>query len=135
MEKAFDFLSRHRDVAFATSDNGLPKIRVFQIMKQADRCLYFATSPRKEVYRQLQTNPHVELLAMQGNISVRVVGSAVFDVDDRTAREIYAANPVLPRLYPSYTDLVYFRLPVASIDYYDLTPTPPVLEHADYEPR
>lgn len=32
MEKAFDFLSRHRDVAFATVEADRPKIRVFQIM-------------------------------------------------------------------------------------------------------
>lgn len=34
MEKAFDFLSQHKDVAFATVEQDMPKIRVFQIMKQ-----------------------------------------------------------------------------------------------------
>lgn len=132
MEKAFEFLRTYKDVAFATVENGKPKIRVFQIMKQEGHTLYFATSTRKEVYNQLQQNPNVELLAMQGNISVRITGQAVFDVDDNTAQEIYATNPVLQRLYKSYTDMVYFRLPVSELDYYDLTPTPPVLEHYDY---
>ena len=49
-------------------------------------------------------------------------GQAVFDVDDAMAREIYADNPVLPRFYKSYADLVYFRLSAATLDYYDLTP-------------
>ena len=129
MEKAFDFLRRHREVAFATVEQDKPKIRVFQIMRQAGHTLYFATSPHKEVYRQLQENPEVELLAMDGNISVRAAGRAVFDVSDELAREIYADNPVLPRLYGQYADLAYFRLTVARLDYYDLTPTPPVLEH------
>ncbi len=44
----------------------------------------------------------------------------------------YSANPVLPRFYKGYTDLVYFRLPIATLDYYDLTPTPPLQEHYDY---
>lgn len=132
MEKAFEFLRTNKDVAFATVENGKPKIRVFQIMKQEGHTLYFTTSTRKEVYSQLQQNPNVELLAMQGNISVRITGQAVFDVDDNTAQEIYATNPVLQRLYKSYTDMVYFRLPVSELDYYDLTPTPPVLEHYDY---
>lgn len=132
MEKAFEFLRTYKDVAFATVENGKPKIRVFQIMKQEGHTLYFATSTRKEVYNQLQQNPNVELLAMRGNISVRITGQAVFDVDDNTAQEIYATNPVLQRLYKSYTDMVYFRLPVSELDYYDLTPTPPVLEHYDY---
>ena len=132
MEKAFDFLSRHKDVAFATVEDGMPKIRVFEIMKQHENTLYFATAPWKEVYRQLQENPNVEILAMNGNIFVRIAGQAVFDVDDATAREIYAANPVLPRLYKAYTDLVYFRLSAATLDYYDLAPDPPLQEHYDY---
>lgn len=120
-------------MAFATVEDGKPKIRVFEIMEQQGNTLYFVTAPGKEVYRQLQANPNVEILAMKENIFVRIAGQAVFDVDDATAREIYAANPVLPRLYKAYTDLVYFRLPVVSLDYYDLTPTPPLQEHYDYE--
>lgn len=133
MEKVFDFLSKHKDVAFATVEQNKPKIRVFQIMKQEGHTLYFATSPHKEVYRQLQENPNIELLAMDGNISVRVTGRAMFDVPGGLAREIYADNPVLPRLYRQYTDLVYFRLPVTRLDYYDLTPIPPTFEHYEYE--
>lgn len=133
MEKAFEFLKTHKDVAFATVEGNKPKIRVFQIMKQDGHTLWFATSPKKEVYHQLQANPDVELLAMEGNISVRITGKAVFDVQDETAREIYESNPVLPRLYREYTDLVYFRLSLCALDYYDLTPTPPVLEHYEYD--
>ena len=119
-------------MAFATVEQDKPKIRVFQIMRQEGHTLYFATSPRKEVYRQLRENPHVELLAMDGDISVRLTGRAVFGVPDALAREIYADNPVLPRLYKRYTDLVYFRLPIAKLDYYDLSPTPPVFEHYEF---
>ena len=132
MEKALEFLKTNKDVASATVEDGKPKIRIFQIMKQDAHTLYFVTSPRKEVYRQLQKNPNIEILAMKDNVSVRIAGQAVFDVDDKTAQEIYAANPVLPRLYNKYTDLVYFRLPIATLDYYDLTPTPPLQEHYDY---
>lgn len=133
MEKAFDFLDNHKDVAFATVEEGKPKIRVFQVMKRVGHTLYFATAPHKKVYRQLQENPCIELLAMAGNVSVRVTGCAVFNVSDELAREIYADNPVLPRLYAQYTDLAYFSLPVAKLDYFDLTPTPPTFEHYDYE--
>lgn len=132
MEKAFDFLKKNKEVAFATVEDDKPKIRVFQIMKQDDHTLYFVTAPGKEVYGQLQKNPNIEILAMRSNVSVRIAGQAVFDVDDKTAQEIYAANPVLPRLYKAYTDLVYFRLPIATLDYYDLTPTPPLQEYYDY---
>ena len=98
MEKALEFLKTNKDVAFATVEDGKPKIRIFQIMKQDAHTLYFVTFPRKEVYRQLQKNPNIEILAMKDNVSVRIAGQAVFDVDDKTAQEIYAATPVLPRV-------------------------------------
>lgn len=132
MEKAFEFLKENKEEAFATVEDCKPKIRVLQIMKRDGRTLYFATAPGKEVYRQLQENSNIEILAMRDNVSVRIAGQAVFDVDDKTAQGIYAANPVLPRLYKTYTDLVYFRLPIATLDFYDLTPTPPLQEHYDY---
>ena len=132
MEKALEFLKTNKEVAFATVEGDKPKIRVFQIMKQQGNTLYFVTAPKKEVYRQLQENPNVEILAIKENIFVRIAGQAMFDVDDTTAREIYAANPVLPRLYKAYTDLAYFRLSATTLDYYDLTPTPPLQEHYDY---
>lgn len=124
-----EFLKTHNDVAFATVEGDRPKIRVFRIMLQEGTVLYFATSPRKEVYRQLQADPFAELLAMEGDISVRVTGKVSFDVPDDTARRIYAENAVLQRLYDSYASMVYFRLEISSLDYYDLTPDPPLLEH------
>ena len=39
MEKAFEFLSKHKDVAFATVEQDKPKSRVFQIMKQKGHIL------------------------------------------------------------------------------------------------
>lgn len=127
--KRLSFLAKHKDVAFATIEGDRPKIRVFQIMKRENNTLYFATAPHKEVYRQLQLCPFVELLAMAGNISVRVKGKAVFDVSDKTRKEIYETNPILMRLYHSYSDLVYFRLNISELDFYDLTPTPPIFNH------
>ena len=108
-----EFLKTHRDVALATVEGDRPKIRVFQIMLQEG----------------MQQNPNVELLAMDGDISVRVTGRACFDVTDDIACRIYEGNEVLRRLYPGYKAMVYFRLPVTAVDYYDLAPTPPVLEH------
>lgn len=132
MDKALNFLKSHKEVALATVEGNKPKIRVFQIMKQEGHTLWFATSPHKEVFRQLQENPAAELLAMQGNTSVRITGKAVFDVPDGICQEIYENNPVLSRLYPAYKALAYFRLTAEKSDFYDLTPTPPLLEHTEY---
>lgn len=132
MDKVFDFLKKNKDLAFATVGNdGKPKIRVFQVMKidEQTNTLYFATSPEKEVFKQIQSKPSVELLAMSGNISVRISGDVVFNVPDTTGQEIYATNPVLPRLYDDYRMLVYFKIPIKSLDYFDLSINPPTFKN------
>ena len=125
-DKAIQFLKDHKEVAFATSDGDFPKLRIFQIMKQEGHVLYFATSAKKAVYRELRQNPNVEILAYADNISVRCSGMVNFNVEDDVKRWIYDHNPVLPRLYTSYDQMEYFCLPIAEMDYYDLSPTPPV---------
>ena len=131
MEKALKFLCEHKNVALATSEDNIPKLRIFQIMKQEGNVLYFATSEKKAVWQELRKNPNVELIAYDGNISVRCSGMVNFNVEDDVKRWIYEHNDVLLRLYDRYDQMVYFCLPIAEMDYYDLQPTPPVLLHFD----
>lgn len=131
MERALLFLRNHKDVALATSEDNIPKLRIFQVMKQEGNVLYFATSEQKAVWRELRKNPNVELIAYEGNISVRCSGMVNFNVEDDTKRWIYEHNAVLQRLYSNYDQMVYFCLPIAEMDYYDLQPTPPEFLHFD----
>ena len=131
LQTALQFLRDHNEIAFATCEGNLPKIRIFQIMKQEGNVLYFSTSPEKAVWKELKQNPNVEVLAYADQISVRCSGMVNFNVEDDVKRWIYDNNPVLPRLYSSYDQLVYFCLPIAEMDYFDLTPTPPVFKHFD----
>lgn len=129
MEKALQFLTSHPNVALATVEDGRPKARVFQVMQQDGGRLYFATSAGKAVYRQLRQDPHVEILTWDDDISVRIAGQVSFDVPDAMQRKIYAGSPILQRLYPNYGSMEYFSVSILECDYYDLRPTPPVLEH------
>lgn len=131
MERALQFLRNHKDVALATSEDNIPKLRIFQIMKQEGNVLFFATSEQKAIWRELRKNPNVELIAYEGDVSVRCSGMVNFNVDDVTKQWIYEHNNVLQRLYPSYDQMVYFCLPIAEMDYYDLHPTPPEFLHFD----
>ena len=131
MQQTLQFLHDHNEIAFATCEGNFPKIRIFQIMKQEGKVLYFSTSAEKAVWKELMQNPNVEVLAYADNISVRCSGMVNFEVEDDVKRWIYDHNPVLSRLYSSYDQLVYFCLPIAEMDYFDLTPTPPVFKHFD----
>ena len=131
MERALKFLRTHKDVALATSEGNIPRLRIFRVMKQEGNVLYFATSEAKAVWRELRKNPNVEMIAYEGNISVRCSGMVNFNVEDATKRWIYEHNDVLQRLYTSYDQMAYFCLPIAEMDYYDLQPTPPEFLHFD----
>ena len=54
-----------------------------------------------------------------------------FYVSEDMKRWIYDHNDVLSRLYNSYDQLEYFCLPIAELDYFDLSPTPPINQHFD----
>lgn len=128
-KKILDFIKANNDVAFATvTDDGKPQIRVFRIMLVKGDTLYFATARHKAVWKQLQENNNIELLAMKGDISVRIAGKAEFDVEEEICKQIFNENDVLQRLYSDYKSMAYFSMKISKIDYYDLTPTPPVLE-------
>ena len=131
LQKALEFLRKHNEITFATTDGTSPKLRIFQIMHQEGTTLYFATSSKKAVWQELQANPNVELLAYADKVSIRCSGMVSFDVSDDVKRWIYDHNPVLPRLYTSYDQLEYFSLPIAELDYFDLSPTPPINQHFD----
>lgn len=124
MEKALDFLSNYKNVVLATIEENKPKVRVLQIMKQERTTFYFATSKEKAVYKQLQQNPYVEFIAMDGDISVKVVGKAFLDIPDDMAQGIYDSNPILQRFHDSYRSIAYFGLSAEKIDFYDLSTTP-----------
>lgn len=131
MERALQFLRQHKEVTLATCEGNLPKLRMFQIMKQEGNLLFFATSEKKSVWHELLNNPNVEILAYADNVSVRCSGMVNFNVEDDAKRWIYENNDVLSRLYNSYDQLAYFCLPIAEMDYYDLSPTPPIFKHFD----
>lgn len=124
MERVLDFLSKHRNVVLATVEDGKPKVRVLQIMKQEGTAFYFATSKVKAVCKQLQQNPYVEFIALDGDVSVRVAAKVFFDIPDDMEKEIYDNNPVLHRFHDNYRSIAYFGLSAEKIDFYDLSTNP-----------
>ena len=83
-KKLFELFHANKDVAFATSVDGKPHARIFQIMKidAANNSIYFATSPKKEVYAQLKVNPNVAILDLKGAEFARINGTIDFDIPD-----------------------------------------------------
>lgn len=129
LNQALAFLKEKKELAFATCEQGFPKIRVMQLMGiSTHNELNFATNPHKEIWKQINTDPNVELLVYNSYYSVRISGKVNFKVTDNEAEALFNAkgNEILPDLYKSYTDMVYFNVEIVSLDFFDLTQRPPV---------
>ena len=93
LQQALQFLQMHKEIALATCEGNLPKMRIFQIMRQEGHVLYFSTSSEKAVWRELRQNPNVEMLAYADNVSVRCSGMVNFNVENDVKRFDLSPTP------------------------------------------
>lgn len=79
MDKAqiLDFIRKNPVFALATSENNVPHARYIMLYKADDRGLLFVTGENKDVHKQLQANPVVELCfsGKQENKQIRITGT------------------------------------------------------------
>lgn len=134
LQKAFKFLKEKKYVSFATSKDDEPYIRVFEIMDILDNKICFATFHKKEVYKQLEQNQIVEILAFDEKYSVRVKGKMQKIDNENICKKLYEKeeNLIFRELYSDFNDLVYFYLVPSELIYYDLTQRPPVTKKISF---
>ncbi len=105
--KELDFLRKLKSVAFATMEDGMPSVRIADVMLIEDDKIYFLTDRGKSFYRQLIENKHVALVGMDENyVSVRVSGKAM-PADCTYVDKIFEENPALGNIYaPNTRDIL-----------------------------
>ena len=80
MGKGVEFLKEAGVYFIATSDEGQPQLRPFGSNLEYNGRFYFSMGRRKEVFRQMTTNPKVSLAAIKPNRDwIRIIGDAVLD--------------------------------------------------------
>ncbi|WP_370854350.1 pyridoxamine 5'-phosphate oxidase family protein [Megasphaera sp.] len=89
-----------------TIEAGRPKSRPISFHMLKDGVNYFgvgAMGAMKEVYRQMQENPYVEICGLmgKGKLFFRYYGKAVFEQGDKLAQEALAqpGYPVMKKIY------------------------------------
>lgn len=102
-EKVNEFLDKAGVWFFLTTDGMQPKGRPFRFHLMKDGILYFGTGTFKKVYRQIQENPHVEILAVHGDEFLRLDGKAVFEETDGIAKAVLANAPAMQKVYNDTT--------------------------------
>ena len=104
-EKINEFLNSAGVWFFLTADGEQPKGRPFRFHLLQNDTLYFGTGTFKKVYAQIQRNPHVEILAVNGSEFLRYDGEVVFEETDDIANAVLAANPPFQKVYNEQSGL------------------------------
>ena len=106
MIKTVDFL-RNKVFYLATVDeNGKPKVRPFGALGVLDDKVYICTNSKKEVSKQMKSNPFVEISATADNMDwIRVSGEAILDDSQSTKDMMFEQNPNLSNIYGDKRDI------------------------------
>ena len=103
IEKVNEFLAQAGTFYLTTTDGEKPKCRPIGFhMVNGDK-LYFGVGEFKEVYKQMQINPNVEICAAVGKEFLRYYGKAVFESDYFIAEKVLANAPGLQKVYNEQT--------------------------------
>ncbi|MBR6444040.1 MAG: pyridoxamine 5'-phosphate oxidase family protein [Firmicutes bacterium] len=104
MSKVNDFLTEAGVFFLATCDGDQPKARPLGAHLEADGKVLFGVGDFKNVYRQLQANPKVEIVAAKPDGHwLRYTGKAVFEDDPKYAEMIMDGLPQLRDIYNETT--------------------------------
>lgn len=77
------FLNKNQVCHLATIDDKTPRVRGMMLYRADDNGVLFHTGRMKDLYKQLQANPNVELCSndFENNVQVRVSGTVEFVKD------------------------------------------------------
>lgn len=126
-QECLGMLRNMKDVAFATVDeDGLPQVRIIDVMLVERGRLWFCTARGKEFYAQLMRSPHVAITGLGKDWrSVRLSGVAR-RADDASQHmwidRIFDENPSMCGVYPgeSRSILDAFSIEEGTLELFDL---------------
>ena len=128
MKKVVAFLNENPVQYLATvGRDGKPKCRPFMFCFEREGKLWFCTNNTKEVYKDLQENPYVEVSTSSPAYAwIRLSGKAVF-ADDRAVKEGCMENPIVKGQYQSADNPIFvvFYLEGAKAVLADFSGNPP----------
>lgn len=128
MSEVVTFLQENPVQYLATvGRDGKPKCRPFMFCFEREGKLWFCTNNTKEVYKDLQENPYVEVSTSSPAYAwIRLSGKAVF-ADDRAVKEGCMENPIVKGQYQSADNPIFvvFYLEGARAVLADFSGNPP----------
>ncbi len=128
VQKVYAFLKESGTFYIATVDGDRPRVRPFGAIAVYDGRLYSCTNNRKQVFAQMQANPHVEISGMANGKWIRLEAEAVVDTDPAARAAVMEACPELKSMY-SLDDGIFevFYLKNATASFCSFTEEPEVV--------
>lgn len=112
MQEVYEFLKNAGTYYLATVEGDQPRVRPFGTVDLFEGKLYIQTGKVKEVSKQMQANPKVELCAFEGGKWLRVAGTLVRDDRVEAKKHMLDAYPSLQSMYSAEdenTEVLYFK--------------------------
>ena len=129
MEEVFGFLKKCGTFYIATEEGDQPRVRPFGVVNIFEGKLYIQTGKSKNVSKQMQINPNVEICALMDGKWLRLAGKVVRDDRREPKESMLEANPVLKNMYSAdddNTEVLYFEN--AKATFCSFTEEPKVIE-------
>lgn len=129
VKRCFEILRQIKDVAFATVDeNGLPQIRIINVMLVENEKLYFCTARGKDFYHQIIENGQVAITGMNKDFQmVRLNGKAKkLEENIKWIDRIFEENPSMNAIYPDKSRYILeaFCIDNGLVEFFDLGKDP-----------
>jgi uncharacterized pyridoxamine 5'-phosphate oxidase family protein len=128
MQTVHDFLKKTKTYYLATIEGGQPRVRPFGTIHLFEGRLYIQTGKKKDVAKQIEANPKVELSAFDGKTWLRVAAVLVEDNRAEAQESMLTDYPELRKMYTvgDGNTAVYY-LKDATAVYYTFTGEPRTL--------
>ena len=129
MKETQEFLKECGVYYLSTIDGNKPRVRPFGTIEIFENKLYIQTGKKKDVYKQIQANPNVEICAFKDDRWIRVEGMLIPDDRIEAKKDMLDKNPSLREMYNENDDntiVLYFKNAKATI--YSFTKEPIIYE-------
>jgi uncharacterized pyridoxamine 5'-phosphate oxidase family protein len=128
MQEVYEFLKKCGTYYIATVDGDQPRVRPFGTVEIFSDKLYIQTGKVKNVSKQMQANPKIEICAFDGKEWIRVAATVVRDERLEAKQHMLDAYPDLQKMYRAdddNTEVLYLKDATATI--YSFTAEPRVI--------
>lgn len=125
MQEVYEFLKECSTYYLATVEGDQPRVRPFGTADIFEGKLYIQTGKVKDVSRQIQDNPKVELCAFDGERWLRVSGKLVRDDRVEAKEHMLDNHPSLKAMYSATddnTEVLYFEEATATFSSFTSEP-------------